>query len=77
MPDFVRACGEEDRRIAAGWASFWHYIGLGRYGEQLEYLFTLFPREQVLVLRYRMLVDEPVPRPWTGSAPSSAWPPGC
>ena len=57
--DFVRACGEEERRIAAGWASFWHYAGLGRYGEQLEYLFTLFPREQVLVLRYRRLVDEP------------------
>jgi len=57
--DFVRACGEEERRIAAGWASFWHYTGLGRYGEQLEYLFTLFPREQVLVLRYRLLVDEP------------------
>ncbi|MDQ2815517.1 MAG: sulfotransferase [Actinomycetota bacterium] len=59
--DFVRACAEEERRIAAGWASFWHYVGLGRYGEQLEYLFTLFPREQVLVLRYRLLVDEPVP----------------
>ena len=57
--DFIRACGEEERRIAAGWASFWHYTGLGRYGEQLEYLFTLFPREQVLVLRYRMMVDEP------------------
>jgi hypothetical protein len=57
--DFVRACGEEERRIAAGWASFWHYTGLGRYGEQLEYLFTLFPREQVLVLRYRRMVDEP------------------
>ena len=57
--DFVRACGEEGRRIAAGWASFWHYTGLGRYGEQLQYLFTLFPREQVLVLRYRRLVDEP------------------
>ena len=57
--DFVRACGEEERRVAAGWASFWHYIGLGRYGEQLEYLFTLFPREQVLALRYRLLVDEP------------------
>ena len=42
--DFVRACVEEERRIAAGWASFWHYTGLGRYGEQLEYLFTLFPR---------------------------------
>jgi hypothetical protein len=57
--DFVRACGEEERRIEAGWASFWHYLGLGRYGEQLEYLFTLFPREQVLVIRYRLLVDEP------------------
>ena len=59
IADFVRACGEEERRIEAGWASFWHYIGLGRYGEQLQYLFTLFPREQVLVLRYRRLVDEP------------------
>ena len=57
--DFIRACGEEERRIAAGWAGFWHYTGLGRYGEQLEDLFTLFPREQVLVLRYRMMVDEP------------------
>ena len=61
--DFVRACDEEERRIAAGWASFWHYTGLGRYGEQLEYLFTLFPREQVLVLRYRLLVDEPARDP--------------
>src|SRR5580692_5884311 len=57
--DFVRACDQEERRIEAGWASFWHYVGLGRYGEQFEYLFTLFPREQVLVLRYRLLVDEP------------------
>jgi Sulfotransferase family len=57
--DFVRACEQEERRIAAGWASFWHYTGLGRYGEQLEYLFSLLPREQVLVLRYRRLVDDP------------------
>ncbi|MBV9449915.1 MAG: sulfotransferase [Streptosporangiaceae bacterium] len=57
--DFVRACDEEERRIAAGWASFWHYIAQGRYGEQLEHLFTLFPREQVLVVRYRLMVDEP------------------
>ncbi|HVT68703.1 MAG TPA: sulfotransferase [Trebonia sp.] len=57
--DFVRACAEEERRIAAGWASFWHYTGLGRYGEQLARAFTLFPREQVLVLRYRRLIDEP------------------
>jgi len=57
--DFVAACAQEDRRIAAGWASFWHYTGLGRYGEQLAHAFTLFPREQVLVLRYRTLIDSP------------------
>src|SRR5262245_18282625 len=55
--DVVRACAEEPRRAAAGWASFWQYIGLGRYGEQLEHLFTLFPRRQVLILRYMSLVD--------------------
>ncbi|GLW06592.1 deacetylase sulfotransferase [Microtetraspora sp. NBRC 13810] len=57
--DFVRACAEEPRRIAAGWAPFWHYTGLGRYGEQLRDLFALFPREQVLIFRYRDLVDRP------------------
>jgi len=57
--DFAAACAEEERRIAAGWASFWHYTGLGKYGEQLEYVFSLFPRDQVLVLRYRQLVDSP------------------
>jgi Sulfotransferase family len=58
--DFVKACADEDRRVAAGWAQFWHYTRLGRYGEQLEHLYTVFPKEQVLVLRYRDLVDAPV-----------------
>ena len=57
--DVVRACAEEDRRIAAGWADFWHYTALGRYGEQLEHLYTVFPREQVMVFRYRALVENP------------------
>jgi hypothetical protein len=57
--DFVRACAEEDRRIAAGWASFWHYTQLGRYGEQLEYAYSLFPSDQILVIRYKRLVDQP------------------
>ena len=57
--DFVRACAEEERRIAAGWASFWHYTALGQYGEQLDSRVHAVPREQVLVLRYRLLVDEP------------------
>ncbi|MGW0805997.1 sulfotransferase family protein [Nonomuraea sp. NPDC002799] len=59
IDDVVRACAEEERRIAGGWAHFWHYAGLGRYGEQLARLFTLFPREQVLIFRYRDLVDRP------------------
>ena len=36
IDDFVAACADEDRRVAAGWAQFWHYTRLGRYGEQLE-----------------------------------------
>ncbi|WP_405148484.1 sulfotransferase [Sphaerisporangium sp. NBC_01403] len=58
--DVVRACAEEARRVAAGWSAFWHYVGLGRYGEQLQHLFGLFPRENVLLFRYRELVDDPV-----------------
>lgn len=58
--DLVRACEAEQRRIADGWGHFWHYVGLGRYGEQLAHLFSLFPREQVLIFRYRDLVDRPV-----------------
>jgi hypothetical protein len=57
--DVVRACAEEDRRIAAGWADFWHYAALGRYGEQLAHLYTVFPRDQVMVFRYRALIEQP------------------
>jgi hypothetical protein len=57
--DIVRACEQEERRIAAGWAAFWHYTKLGMYGEQLDHLYTLFPRDQVYVMRYRLLVDQP------------------
>ena len=57
--DFVEACGREDDRIAAGWAPFWHYRRMGRYGEQLADLFDRVDRERVLVLRYRELVAEP------------------
>lgn len=58
-PDFVTACRKERERIAAGYAPFWRYLELGRYGEQLEHLFRVFPREQVHVLRYKEFVDEP------------------
>ena len=57
--DFLTACHAEEQRRAAGWAGFWHYVSLGRYGHQLEHLFKVFPREQVLLLRYRELKDQP------------------
>ncbi|NYJ08781.1 sulfotransferase family protein [Petropleomorpha daqingensis] len=57
--DFLPAVRAEEHRIASGWAPFWHYRGLGRYGEQLRDLLEHFPREQVLLLRYRQLVDSP------------------
>lgn len=58
--DFVAACRAEDDRVRAGYAPFWHYRGLGRYGEQLAHLHSVFDRSQVHVLRYRDLVDDPV-----------------
>ena len=57
--DFLAACAAEDERQRRGWAPFWRYKGQGRYGEQLEHLYSVFPRDQVHVLRYRELVDEP------------------
>lgn len=57
--DFVAACMLEQRRAKAGWATFWRYLDLGRYGEQLQRLYERFPRDQVLLLRYRQLRDEP------------------
>ncbi len=59
IDDFVRACAAEDQRVAAGWAEFWHYKRLGLYGQQVEHLYSVFPREQVLVFRYRELVEDP------------------
>jgi hypothetical protein len=57
--DFLAAVRQEQRRIDAGWAPFWHYRGLGTYGAQLRDLYRHMPREQVIVLRYRQLVDTP------------------
>jgi hypothetical protein len=57
--DFLAACRAEESRKQRRWADFWHYIGLGLYGRQLQHLYDRFPREQVLLLRYRDLKDSP------------------
>ncbi len=58
-PDFLRACLAEPARVAAGWAPFWRYLELGRYGEQLQHLYQHVPAERVRVIRYRRLIDAP------------------
>jgi hypothetical protein len=57
--DFVEACAEEPHRTADGWAPFWRYLDTGLYGRHLQHLYGLFPRQQVHVIRYKSLVDEP------------------
>jgi hypothetical protein len=59
IDDFVQACDAEDRRVAAGWADFWRYKRLGLYGEQVQGLYSVFPADQVLLLRYRDLLTDP------------------
>ncbi len=58
-PDVVEACHLEQQRIDAGWAPFWHYRSLGMYGRQVADLYDQMDAEQVLLLRYRDLVDRP------------------
>jgi hypothetical protein len=57
--DVVEACLREQQRVDGGWAPFWHYQGLGMYGRQVADLYRQFPPEQVLLLRYRELIDDP------------------
>jgi hypothetical protein len=57
--DFLRACELEESRIARGWGPFWRYVDLGRYGQQLSHLFSVFPREQALIVLYRDLRRDP------------------
>lgn len=57
--DFEHAFARQQERMAAGWAPFWRYTGLGRYGEQLAHLHRYVDPDRVLVLRYRELVDDP------------------
>jgi hypothetical protein len=59
VDDFVAACAEEPRRREAGWAPIWRYLETGLYGRQLQHLFSVFPREQVHIIRYLSLVEDP------------------
>jgi hypothetical protein len=57
--DFASALVAEEERRQLDWEPFWLYRELGLYGRQLSRLFTVFPREQVLVLLAEDLAREP------------------
>lgn len=59
VADFETAFDLQEERVRAGYAPFWRYRDLGRYGEQLAHLYRYVDRERVHVLRYRDLVDAP------------------
>ncbi len=59
IEDFVAACAEEPTRRRQGWAPFWRYLETGLYGRQLQHLLTLFPRDQIHIIRYLELVEDP------------------
>ncbi len=51
----------------------WSYLARGRYAEQLERLYELFPPSQVLVVQSELLRADPTGR-WRRCGGSSAWP---
>lgn len=57
--DFLMAFAAEAERVDRGYAPFWRYGDLGRYGEQLRDLYSLVDPQRVLVLRFASLIDEP------------------
>jgi hypothetical protein len=61
IEDFAAACDKETERIAHGWAPIWRYLSTGLYGQQLEYLQSVFPKEQIHLIRYKWLVEDPGP----------------
>lgn len=46
---FSRALAAEDQRVEAGWGWDWHYVRMGRYGQQLAVWLAHFRPEQLMV----------------------------
>lgn len=44
-------------RVAGGWAPFWDYRAMSRYGEQLARWYEAFPAEQIHVVIFDELLD--------------------
>jgi hypothetical protein len=58
LADFAAALDAEEKRIAKGWYSKYHYRNHGYYARQLRRYLELFPREQMLILVYDDMVAD-------------------
>lgn len=57
--DFASALEREAQRVEAGWSYFWRYKQLGFYHEQLSRYYECFDDDQILILLYDDLVENP------------------
>src|SRR5688572_7236816 len=51
----------EAARCEAKWGYDWHYVGVGRYAEQLKRYYEVFDRSQIRVFLYDDFVKQPLP----------------
>ncbi len=58
LADFAAALDAEEKRIAKGWYSKYHYRNHGYYARQLRRYLEFFPREQMLILLYDDMVAD-------------------
>lgn len=56
---FEEALASEDERIQAGWGPYYHYAAKGFYGEQLNRYLDQFDPDQLHVLRFTDLQENP------------------
>lgn len=57
---FQKALDREPERIQAGWGILWHYTQAGLYAQQLQPYYDIFKEDQIKVVLYEDLVNEPL-----------------
>jgi hypothetical protein len=57
--DFLTAFFKNQERIDGGWAEIWHYGSMGLYANQLERYFSVFDKNQILILVYEKFLNDP------------------
>jgi len=60
ISDFETAFNKETERKTENWSPLYHYKSKGYYAEQLEQYFNLFPKENIKVLLFEDLVNNPI-----------------